>query len=138
METNTILLLLLLGFAAGLLSGLVGIGGGIILVPALIYFLGTNQKTAQGTTLLILMLPVGILAVLNYYKQGYVNYKFSFLLAAGFVLGGYFGSKLSLALPDAILKKVFAGVLLLIALKMMFFDGGTTTKKESSNKVLSK
>lgn len=138
METNTILLLLLLGFAAGLLSGLVGIGGGIVLVPALIYFLGTNQKTAQGTTLLILMLPVGILAVLNYYKQGYVNYKFSLLLAAGFVLGGYFGSKLSLALPDAILKKVFAGVLLLIALKMMFFDGSTTTKKESSNKVLGK
>lgn len=122
MTITTLLLLLIVGLAAGFLSGLIGIGGGIIIVPALVLFLGFSQKMAQGTSLGILLLPVGILAVLQYYKQGYLNVNYVLVVAAAFVLGGFLGSKLALSVSDEKMKKIFALILLLISLKMLFFD----------------
>ena len=117
-----IIILILIGIAAGLLSGMVGVGGGIIIVPALVYFLAFSQKSAQGTTLGLLMLPVGILAVMNYYKQGHVDFKTVLIVAIGFVVGSYFGSKISLGMTDEKVKKFFAIVIMLVAIKMLFFD----------------
>ena len=117
-----ILMLVLIGVAAGTLGGLVGVGGGIIIVPALIYLLGFSQFQAQGTSLALIMFPVGILAVIQYYKQGHVDFKYVGLLALGFVVGGYIGSKISLNLPQATVKKAFAILMLIIAIKMLFFD----------------
>ncbi len=122
MTTATILVLLIVGLVAGILSGLVGVGGGIIMVPALVLFLGFTQKQAQGTSLGIMLLPVGILAVLQYYKQGYINFNTVFIISAAFVLGGFLGSKLALNLSDDKMKKVFAIVLMIVSLKMLFFD----------------
>ncbi|TCJ12406.1 sulfite exporter TauE/SafE family protein [Flaviaesturariibacter flavus] len=122
MSTQIVLILLLVGLAAGVLGGLVGIGGGIVIVPALVYFMGYSQKMAQGTSLGILLLPVGILAVWNFYRQGYVDPKAVWLVSAGFVIGGYFGSKIALALPQETVKKVFACMLIIVALKMLFLD----------------
>jgi uncharacterized membrane protein YfcA len=122
MSTQTILLIVIIGLAAGLLSGLVGVGGGIIIVPALIYFLGFEQHKAMGTSLGILLLPAGIFAVMNYYKKGYVDIKVVILLFAGFVVGGYLGSKISIGLSETTLRKIFAIVLVFIAGKMLFFD----------------
>jgi uncharacterized membrane protein YfcA len=114
----------------GILSGLVGVGGGIIMVPAMVLFLGFTQKQAQGTSLGIMLLPVGILAVIQYYKQGYINFNTVFIISAAFVVGGFLGSKLALNLSDDKMKKVFAVVLLLVSLKMLFFDN--TSKKAAS------
>lgn len=122
MDTQVILILLLIGLGAGMLGGLVGIGGGIVIVPALIYLLGFTPKLAQGTSLGILLLPVGILAVWQFWRQGYVDVKAVGFVALGFVVGGYFGSKLALSLPQETLKKVFAIILIAISIKMLFFD----------------
>jgi uncharacterized membrane protein YfcA len=124
MTLTTILLLTLIGLMAGFLSGLVGIGGGVIIVPALVILLGFSQKLAQGTSLGILLLPVGILAVMQYYKQGYLNVNYVVIVSITFVVGGFLGSKLALLLSDEKMKKIFAIVMLLIAIKMLFFDTG--------------
>src|SRR5215470_7061194 len=99
MSTETILLLTIIGLAAGILSGMVGVGGGIIVVPALVFFLGFSQHQAQGTSLGLLLLPVGILAVINYYNKGFIDVKVVIIMSIAFILGGWLGSKLSLALP---------------------------------------
>jgi len=122
MDLTTIIIIVLVGVAAGILGGLVGVGGGIIIVPALVYFAGFSQKTAQGTSLGLIMLPVGILGVLQYYKQGHVDFKVVGILAVGFLAGSYFGSKIALSLPQETVKKIFAGLMILIAIKMLFFD----------------
>jgi uncharacterized protein len=122
MSIQMVLIIILIGLLAGILSGLVGVGGGIIIVPALVFFLSFNQHQAQGTSLGILLLPAGIFAVINYYKQGYIDLKVVLILFVGFVIGGYFGSKISLNLSEAAVKKIFAVVLLMIAGKMLFFD----------------
>lgn len=122
MSVQTIALLLLVGLLAGMLSGLVGLGGGVIIVPALVFLLGFTQHQATGTSLGILLLPAGIFAVINYYKKGYVNMNVVLLVFAGFLVGGYLGSRLSVSMPEATLKKIFAVVLLLIAGKVLFFD----------------
>jgi uncharacterized membrane protein YfcA len=122
MSVQTIVLLIIVGVAAGMLSGLVGLGGGVIIVPALVFLLGFSQYQATGTSLGILLLPAGIFAVMNYYKKGYIDIKVVLLIFAGFLLGGYLGSKISLSLPQATLKKIFAVVLILIAGKVLFFD----------------
>jgi uncharacterized membrane protein YfcA len=128
MTITTLVLLILIGLAAGFLSGLVGIGGGVIIVPALVILLGFSQKLAQGTSLGILLLPVGILAVMQYYKQGYLNVNYVAIVASTFVLGGFLGSKLALSLSDEKMKKIFAIVMLLIAVKMLFFDSNKSSK----------
>ncbi|MEO7766140.1 MAG: sulfite exporter TauE/SafE family protein [Ferruginibacter sp.] len=122
MGTQIILIVILIGIVAGMLSGLVGIGGGLIIVPALVYFLGMSQHSAQGTSLAMILLPVGILAVLTYYKQGYVDIKIVGLLAIGFVAGSYLGSKIAVNLSEETIKKFFAVLMILVAVKMIFFD----------------
>ena len=122
MDTQTVIILILVGIAAGMLGGLVGVGGGIIIVPALVYFLGFTQLEAQGTSLGLIMLPVGILGVMQYYKEGNVDIPVVLILAAGFILGSFFGSKISLSLPQDTVKKIFACLLIVIAIKMIFFD----------------
>ncbi|MDB5209092.1 MAG: sulfite exporter TauE/SafE family protein [Flavisolibacter sp.] len=122
MSGQVILLLLLVGLAAGMLSGLIGVGGGIIVVPALIYFVGFTQKEAQGTSLGLLLLPIGILAVMNYYNKGLIDVKVVGIMALGFLVGGFFGSKLALVISEAALKKIFAIVLFYTAFKMLGFD----------------
>jgi uncharacterized membrane protein YfcA len=122
MSIQTIALLLIVGLLAGMLSGLVGLGGGVIIVPALVFFLGFSQHQATGTSLGILLLPAGIFAVINYYKKGYIDVKVVLMLFAGFLVGGFLGSKLSLNLPEGTLKKIFAVALILIAGKVLFFD----------------
>src|ERR1700712_1267319 len=119
MSIQTIILLAIIGLAAGVLSG---IGGGIIIVPALVFILGFSQQQAQGTSLGLLLLPVGILAVMNYYKQGYIDIKVVGIMSVTFILGGWLGSKVALSLPQETLKKVFAVILIIIAVKMLFFD----------------
>ena len=125
MNAYTVVLLLLIGLAAGLLSGLVGVGGGIIIVPALMYFLKFDQHQAQGTSLGLLLLPVGIFAVMNYYKKGYLDVQVVAIMCIAFVLGAFLGSKVSLAISQEKLKKVFALLLLFVAIKMLFFDKKT-------------
>ena len=122
MSVQTIIILILIGIAAGMLSGMVGIGGGIVIVPALVYFLAFNQKEAQGTTLGLLLFPVGILGVLQYYKQGHVDFKVVAIIAIGFVLGSFLGSKISLSMSEDKVKRFFAIVIMLVAIKMLFFD----------------
>ena len=105
MTFQTVLLLLLVGLLAGILSGLVGVGGGIIVVPALILILGFTQQQAQGTSLGLLLLPVGILAVWNYYQKGQIDIKVVLIMAVGFTIGGWLGSKIALSISQAALKK---------------------------------
>ncbi len=112
--------LLLVGLMAGILSGFVGIGGGLVMVPALVWLLGYSQHQAQGTSLGVLILPVVFLAVRNYYKEGMIDLKVVAIIALAFVVGGYFGSKWALALPAETVKKVFGVVMLLAALKLIF------------------
>lgn len=112
---------LLLGLAAGILSGLVGIGGGILIVPALVFVFGLTQHQAQGTSLAVLIPPVGILAALTYYKAGHIDLRIAGLICLGFIFGALFGAKLAIGIPDAVLKKVFGVFLLIVAVKMIFF-----------------
>lgn len=116
----TVLILLCLGLIAGMLSGMVGIGGGIVIVPALVYFLGFSQHQAQGTVLFMFLLPIGILGVYNYYQAGHVDWKTAVIMATTFVIGSYFGSKISISIDQNTLRKVFGVIILLLSLKMIF------------------
>ena len=122
MTTTTLLGLLAIGLFAGLLSSTVGIGGGIVIVPALVFLFSMSQMTAQGTSLAMLLPPIGVLAVINYYKAGYVDFKVAGILCFAFIAGSYFGSKLALNLPEAAIKKVFGVFLMAVAIKYLFFD----------------
>lgn len=119
MTLQTILTLILIGILAGFLSGLVGVGGGIIMVPLLVLFLSLTQHQAQGTSLAVLAVPVTALAVFNYYKEGQLNLKYAAIIAAFFVVGSIVGSKFALTLDQKVLKKIFAVVLVVIAGKML-------------------
>lgn len=132
MNILTILILVVIGIASGMLSGLVGIGGGIVIVPALVFFLGFSQKMAQGTSLGILLLPVGILAVIQFYKAGFVDLPVVIIVAAGFIAGGYFGSKIALNLHQDTVKKIFAVFLLIMAIKMLFIDKSVARKDKEA------
>jgi len=120
MDLSTFFILILIGLCAGFLGGVLGIGGAIILIPAMVFFLAMDQRMAQGTSLAIMLPPIGMFAVYNYYKAGYVNLKYGLVIAIMFTIGGYLGSKLSLNIPVTILKKIFALLLLAVALKMFF------------------
>lgn len=117
---SDVLPLLLLGLLAGLFSGLIGLGGGIIIVPALVFFFGMSQHQAQGTTLALLVPPIGLLAAWTYYNQGFVDLKAAALICAGFVAGSLFGARIGTSLPNDVLQKVFGVALLLIGAKMLF------------------
>ena len=118
---TNIILCIIIGLVAGTLSGLLGIGGGIIIVPALIYIFGMNQHLAQGTTLALMVPPIGLLAAWTYYKEGYVDLKIAALICLGFFIGGLIGASLSLEISETILKRSFGIVFLTIAVKMTFF-----------------
>ncbi len=118
MTTSTLLLLLCIGLLAGILSGLIGIGGGIIMIPLLLW-LGLSQHQAQGTSLAVLAVPVTALAAYNYYKEGYVDWRYAALIAVFFVIGGVIGSKLALQIDQKLLKKIFGVILLLVAGKLL-------------------
>jgi uncharacterized membrane protein YfcA len=120
MSISMLMILIARGIVAGAMAGMLGIGGAIIMIPALVYFLGLSQQMAQGTSLAVMLPPVGILAAYNYYKAGQVDIKFALILAGTFLVGSYFGSKFALTLPQATLKKVFGVILLLVAIKMLF------------------
>jgi uncharacterized membrane protein YfcA len=113
-------LYLLLGLIAGTFSGLIGIGGGTIIVPALIFLFGMSQHLAQGTTLALLVPPIGFLAAWTYYKQGYVDLRIAALICMGFFFGGLLGAKIATRLSNILLERVFGVALLLISLKMIF------------------
>ena len=122
MTAELVILILLIGLAAGVLSGLVGVGGGLIIVPALIFFLGFSQHQAQGTSLGLLLLPVGILAVINYYNKGNVDIKVVAIMSVAFIAGGWLGSKLALRLSEDTVKKIFAVFLFYSAFKLLGWD----------------
>ena len=108
-----------IGILTGFMAGMLGIGGAIVMIPALVYFMGMSQHTAQGTSLAVMLPPIGIIAAYNYYKAGEVNIRFALILAVTFLIGSYFGSKLSLNIPQNVLKKIFGIPLLLVAAKML-------------------
>jgi uncharacterized protein len=120
MSASTFLILIIIGLTAGFLGGMVGLGGGIILIPALIVFLAMDQRMAQGTSIAIMLPPIGFFAVYNYYKAGYVNVKYAVVIAVAFMIGGYLGSKVALNIPVNVMKRLFALLLLLVAAKMFF------------------
>jgi uncharacterized membrane protein YfcA len=122
MTVQIILLLITIGLAAGILSGLVGVGGGIIVVPALVFFLSFSQQQAQGTSLGLLLLPVGILAVINYYNKGQIDIRVVGIMAAAFVIGGWLGSKWALSLPEITVKRIFAVILFYSGINMLVLD----------------
>jgi uncharacterized membrane protein YfcA len=112
-------LFIILGFAAGILSGLIGIGGGVIIVPLLVFMFGYSQHLAQGTALAALIPPIGLLATYVYYMNGDVNIKTAILIALGFFVGGFFGAKFAVTLDKSALEKIFGIALILIGLKML-------------------
>lgn len=111
-------LLVAIGVVAGGLSGMIGLGGGVIVVPALVYLCGYAQQLAQGTTLALMLPPIGVLAVWNYYERGLVDFRVAGIICIGFVVGSWFGSKGALAISPEVLRRVFGAVIILIGCKM--------------------
>lgn len=117
-----IFILILIGLAGGVLSGMFGVGGGIIIVPAFVFFLGMSQHEAQGTSIGLMLLPIGILAAYNYHKTGNMDITAALIVAFTFVIGGYFGSKLSLSLDQVLIKRIFGILMLFVSVKLIFFS----------------
>lgn len=124
---NEIIILVLIGLIAGAFSGMFGIGGGLVMVPAMVFFLAMSQHSAQGTSLGVLVIPVAAVAAYNYYKAGELNVKFALIIAVSFVVGGYFGSKFSLGINEVLLKRIFGVLMLAMAVKLIFFTKGSAT-----------
>ncbi|WP_024771179.1 sulfite exporter TauE/SafE family protein [Aquimarina macrocephali] len=120
MNTSVLISLILIGLLAGFFSGTLGIGGSVIMIPLLILWVNFSQHEAQGTSLAVLAVPVTLLAAYNYYQEGFVNWKYAIIIAITFIIGGYLGSKLAISINQALLKKIFGGVLLIVAIKMIF------------------
>ena len=112
--------MLLVGLLVGLFSGVVGIGGGILFVPALVWLAGMSQHKAQGTSLGALLAPVGIFAFIEYYRKGNADLKVALLLAVGFLIGGYFGAVGAQHIPDLWLRRIFAVTMIAVGGKMLF------------------
>ena len=120
MSLTQLLILIVIGIISGLLSGVFGVGGAIIVIPALVFIIGLTQHEAQGTSLAFMLPPVGILATWNYWKAGHVNWKIALVLSLTFVLGAYLGSHFSINIADKTLRRMFGILMILIALKMIF------------------
>tara|TARA_B100000768_G_scaffold181562_1_gene205064 strand:- start:3089 stop:3487 length:399 start_codon:yes stop_codon:yes gene_type:complete len=118
MELSTLFILLTIGVLAGIASGFVGIGGGLIIVPALIYFLDLDQHTPQGTSLALMLPPIGIMAAMQYHSEEHVEWTYSAIIAVTFILGAWLGSKWSLKLPASMVRLVFSGILFYAAIGM--------------------
>jgi len=124
MTLEIVLLLLVLGLLAGFLSGSVGVGGGVIMVPLAIWFLGYSQHQAQGMSLAVLAVPVTFLAAYTYHKNGHeLDWRYALIIAVAFIVGGYFGSKVAVNINQQLLKKIFGIILIIAAIKMIFFSG---------------
>ncbi len=132
MDPSTFLILCVIGVAAGILSGFVGVGGGIIIVPALVLVLGYDQMMAQGTSVFLMLPPIGIAAAMNYHKAGNINFTVGIIIASAFILGAYFGSKWALKISPAVVKIVFGAFLLIMAFKLGG-DGLSDYKKDLKN-----
>ena len=117
---SSLYILIFIGLLAGIMSGLVGVGGGILIIPLLIFLLGFTQHEAQGTALFAMLPPIGILAAINYYKEGFVKWEYAAVIALTFVLGGYVGSKISLNLSPNIIQRIFGVIMLIGAIKLIF------------------
>jgi len=115
-----IIILIIVGVVAGSLSGVLGIGGGLVMVPALVYFLKMSQHSAQGTTLALMLPPITILSTYVYWKNGFVDLRVCLYLCLGFLVGSYFGGKLAVTIPAVYLKKTFAIFLVGVAINMFF------------------
>ncbi len=122
MTLGSIIGIIIIGICAGILSSMVGIGGGIVIVPSLVLLLGLSQHTAQGTTLAMLSFPVSLVAAITYSKKGMVDWRVALILCVGFVIGGFFGSKLAVNISPLVIKKIFAVVMIVIAIKYLFFE----------------
>ncbi|HZH70649.1 MAG TPA: sulfite exporter TauE/SafE family protein [Flavobacteriaceae bacterium] len=120
MQLTTLILLIVIGIVAGIFSGVFGIGGGIVMIPLLAFALGFTQHEAQGTSLAVLAVPVTFLAAYNYYEAGHVNWKYAIIIAVTFALGGYLGSKIAILIEQNVLKKIFALLMIVVALRMLF------------------
>lgn len=131
MTTQTIFILITIGLLAGVLSGFVGVGGGIVIVPSLVYMLGFTQHQAQGTSLFILSMPVVILATMNYWKTGNVNWKFGLIIAATFVIGGYIGSKLALKISPGLVKFLFGILMAYVSFRLIVSGYQSLSSDES-------
>lgn len=119
MDLSTLFILIAIGLVAGMLSGFIGVGGGIIIVPGLIYFLGMPQHMAQGTSLALMLPPIGILAAYNYHKAGEMNVSFAIIIAVAFIIGGFFGSKISLKMSPHTVKFFFGVLMLYVSVRMI-------------------
>ena len=115
-----ILISIITGVFAGIFGGMFGIGGATIMVPAFIYFFKFSQHQAQGTAIAALLLPVGLFAALKYYQSGNVAVDIALYTALGFLIGGFFGAMIVQPIPDLILKRMFAGYLIIIAVRLLF------------------
>ena len=120
MNIYTLLLLVIIGLITGGLGGLLGIGGGLILIPALVYLIGLSEHEAVGTSLAVMLPPIGLFAAYNYYRTGHVNLLFALILAVAFMAGSYFTSKIAISMPENLIRKIFSVFLLIIAIKMFF------------------
>ena len=120
MTAVTGLAFLVLGLFVGTLSGTIGIGGGVLITPALIYIFGFSQHQAQGTTLALLVPPIGLLGALTYYRQGYVDIQVALLVCLGFLVGGLMGAMVAMQVPALLLRRIFGTAMMLVSLKMMF------------------
>jgi uncharacterized protein len=112
--------LLGIGLVAGVFAGLFGIGGGLIIVPALVFLLGFDDKAAVGTSLAALIPPVGLLGAAEYYRGGYMNISYAALIAGGLFVGAYFGAKIAIGLEPALFRRIYAAFLIAVALRMLF------------------
>jgi uncharacterized protein len=121
MSLTTIIILVIIGLMTGVFGGIFGVGGAIIMIPALVYFLGVDQQTAQGTSLAVMLPPIGLFAAYNYYKAGEVNLWFALIISLAFMIGGFFGAKIALNLPELVMKRIFGMLLLVVGVKMVFF-----------------
>jgi uncharacterized protein len=120
MSATHLIILIIVGILSGILAGVFGVGGAIIVIPALVFILGMSQHQAQGTSLAFMLPPVGILATWNYWKEGHVNWKIALVLSLTFVIGAWLGSHFSINMSDKLLRKLFGGLMIIIAIKMIF------------------
>ena len=120
MNIYTLLILIIIGLLAGAFGGMLGISGAIIIIPCLVFFVGLSQHEAIGTSLAFALPPIGLLALINYYKAGQVNLKYALILAVTFMIGSYFSSKIAMNIPENSIRKIFSIFLIIVAIKMFF------------------
>ncbi|MFV0506104.1 MAG: sulfite exporter TauE/SafE family protein [Bacteroidales bacterium] len=117
---NDTIVVIIIGLLAGLLGGTLGIGGGILVIPALVMLLGFSQHEAQGTSIAFMIPPISLLAAYNYWKSGYVNIKYATIIAACFFVGSYFGSQIAISISETMMKRTFGVFMLIVSLKFIF------------------